>query len=78
MYRDCPGSGVDMQIFDIPAIISNLSTFTSFEAGDVIATGTPSGVGARREPPLWLKPGDRMDIENSGVWYLGNPVEEGE
>ena len=71
-------SGVDMLIFDIPAIISYLSTFTTLEPGDVIATGTPSGVGARRDPPLWLKPGDRVEVEISGVGCLGNPVEDGE
>lgn len=71
-------SGVDMLIFDISAIISYLSTFTTLEPGDVIATGTPSGVGARRDPPLWLKPGDRVEVEISGVGCLGNPVEEGE
>ena len=71
-------SGVDMLIFDVPAIIAYLSTFTTLEVGDVIATGTPSGVGARRDPPLWLKPGDRVEVEISGVGRLANPVEEGQ
>lgn len=61
-------------IFDIPAIISYLSQFTPLLPGDVIATGTPSGVGGARKPPLWLKPGDVLEIEIPGVGHLINPI----
>ena len=44
--------------------------------GDVIATGTPGGVGAARKPPVWLKDGDRVEVEISGIGVLGNPVRD--
>jgi 2-keto-4-pentenoate hydratase/2-oxohepta-3-ene-1,7-dioic acid hydratase in catechol pathway len=44
------------------------------EPGDVIVTGTPGGVGARRTPPLWLKPGDSVEVEIDRVGLLRNPV----
>jgi len=43
-------------------------------AGDVIVSGTPGGVGARREPPLWMKPGDMVEVEITGIGTLRNPV----
>jgi 2-keto-4-pentenoate hydratase/2-oxohepta-3-ene-1,7-dioic acid hydratase in catechol pathway len=61
-------------IFSIPEIIAYLSTFTTLLAGDVIATGTPGGVGAKRTPPLWMKAGDVVEIEVAGVGVLTNPV----
>lgn len=61
-------------IFDVPAIIEYVSKVTTLEPGDVISTGTPSGVGFARKPPRFLKPGDvcRLEIEKVGV--LTNPV----
>jgi 2-keto-4-pentenoate hydratase/2-oxohepta-3-ene-1,7-dioic acid hydratase in catechol pathway len=50
------------------------STFTILEPGDVIITGTTGGVGAYRKPPLWLKPGDVVEVEVSGVGLLRNLV----
>ncbi|MEZ5649890.1 MAG: fumarylacetoacetate hydrolase family protein [Burkholderiaceae bacterium] len=66
-------------IFDIPYLISYISGFTALEPGDVIATGTPSGVGVVRKPPILMKPGDRLEIEISGIGVLSNPLvaEEG-
>ncbi|WP_439596345.1 fumarylacetoacetate hydrolase family protein [Falsiroseomonas sp.] len=61
-------------IFDIPRQIEYCSTFTRLEPGDVIATGTPGGVGAKRTPPLWLKPGDVVEVEIDRVGLLCNPV----
>jgi 2-keto-4-pentenoate hydratase/2-oxohepta-3-ene-1,7-dioic acid hydratase in catechol pathway len=61
-------------IFTLPVIISYLSTFTRLSPGDVIATGTPGGVGDRREPPLYMKPGDTVDVEISGIGLLKNTV----
>ena len=61
-------------IFDVPRVIEYCSTFTALEPGDVIATGTPGGVGAKRTPPLWLKPGDIVEVEIDGVGLLRNGV----
>ena len=61
-------------IFDVPRVIEYCSTFTRLEPGDVIATGTPGGVGAKRTPPLWLKPGDTVEVEIDGVGLLRNGV----
>ena len=65
---------IDQMIFDIPRQIEYCSSFTRLEPGDVIATGTPGGVGARRTPPLWLKPGDIVEVEVVGVSMVTNPV----
>ena len=62
-------------IFTLPVIISYLSTFTHLSPGDVIATGTPGGVGDRREPPLYMKPGDTVEVEISGIGLLKNTVQ---
>jgi 2-keto-4-pentenoate hydratase/2-oxohepta-3-ene-1,7-dioic acid hydratase in catechol pathway len=64
----------DMLIHSIPRQIAYISTWTPLEPGDVIVTGTPGGVGARREPPVWMKPGDVAEIEVSKVGVLRNPV----
>jgi len=61
-------------IFSIPDIISYVSGFTHFEPGDVLATGTPAGVGAGRTPPIWLQRGDRIDIEIERIGMLSNTV----
>ena len=58
----------------IPSLIAHLSTWVPLEAGDVIVSGTPGGVGARREPPVWMKPGDVVEIEVSRVGVLRNTI----
>jgi 2-keto-4-pentenoate hydratase/2-oxohepta-3-ene-1,7-dioic acid hydratase in catechol pathway len=63
-------------IFSIPAVIAYCSSFTPLAPGDLIATGTPGGVGDRREPPLYMKPSDVCEVEISGVGRLVNPVVE--
>lgn len=61
-------------VFDIPALIGYCSTFTELLPGDLIATGTPGGVGAARTPPRWLRDGDIVEVDISGVGVLRNPV----
>ena len=61
-------------IFPIPVLIAYISAFTTLEPGDVIVTGTPGGVGAKRNPPVWMKPGDTVEIEVSQVGVLVNSI----
>ncbi len=61
-------------IFDVPALIEFLSGSSRLEAGTVILTGTPHGVGAARNPPVYLQPGDTVTIEIDGIGSLSNPV----
>lgn len=62
-------------IFDIPTIIATISEGLTLEPGDLIATGTPAGVGAGFTPPRFLKKGDRVDVEITGIGKLINEVE---
>lgn len=66
-----------LMIFPIPRLIAYCSTFLPLAAGDVIVTGTPGGVGAKRTPPVWLKDGDVCEIEVSKVGVLRNTVAAG-
>jgi 2-keto-4-pentenoate hydratase/2-oxohepta-3-ene-1,7-dioic acid hydratase in catechol pathway len=61
-------------VFPIDFLVSHLSNFVTLEPGDLIFTGTPSGVGAGRTPPLFLKHGDTLEVEIEGVGTLTNPV----
>lgn len=61
-------------IFKIPELIAYLSSVFTLEPGDVIATGTPSGVGFARKPPRWLRPGDEVVVRVEGLGELRNPV----
>ncbi|WP_426289475.1 fumarylacetoacetate hydrolase family protein [Ensifer adhaerens] len=61
-------------IFSFRKIINYVSTFTTLVPGDVIVTGTPTGAGARFDPPIWLKPGDIVEVEAQGIGTLINPV----
>ncbi len=67
-------AAVSQMIFSIPRVIAYLSAFTVLSPGDVISTGTPGGVGAKRTPPLWMKPGDVVEVDISYVGVLRNPV----
>ena len=67
-------AGLDDLVFGVPALIAYCSAFTALEPGDVIITGTTGGVGAYRTPPLWLKPGDTVEVEITGVGVLRNGV----
>ena len=61
-------------IFSFAKIISYVSTFTTLVPGDTIVCGTPTGAGARFDPPIWLKPGDVVDVEAEGIGKLSNTV----
>jgi len=65
----------DMMLYDIPSVISYISRWTPLSSGDVIATGTPGGVGARRKPPLWMRADDTIEVEVSSIGVLSNRVE---
>ena len=67
-------SNTDQLIFGVPALIEFLSESMTLEPGDVIATGTPPGVGFARNPPVFLKPGDDMEVLIEGMGGLGTPV----
>lgn len=61
-------------IFDIPTVISDLSMGMTLMPGDIIATGTPSGVGMGLNPRIWLKPGDKIECKISGIGSLKNTI----
>ncbi|MFT8244310.1 fumarylacetoacetate hydrolase family protein [Roseomonas sp. BN140053] len=63
-------------MFDIPALIEYCSTFSELVQGDVIVTGTTGGVGAFRTPPVWMKAGDTVEVEISGIGILRNPIRD--
>ncbi|QVN11193.1 MULTISPECIES: fumarylacetoacetate hydrolase family protein [unclassified Burkholderia] len=74
-------NGEQMQIgklselaFDIPALIAYVSQALDWQPGDILATGTPSGIGFKRQPPVFLKPGDTFDVVIPGIGTLSNPV----
>jgi 2-keto-4-pentenoate hydratase/2-oxohepta-3-ene-1,7-dioic acid hydratase in catechol pathway len=61
-------------IVDIPAAVEFFSSFTRLRPGDVIATGTPGGVGFARQPPVWLQPGDTIEVAVEGIGKISNRV----
>ncbi|WP_037392275.1 fumarylacetoacetate hydrolase family protein, partial [Sinorhizobium fredii] len=61
-------------IFPLRKIINYISTFTTLVPGDVIVSGTPTGAGARFDPPIWLKPGDVVEVEADGIGTLRNTI----
>ncbi len=67
-------SSTSKMIFTVAEIIAHVSRAITLEPGDLIATGTPAGVGAFRDPPIWLRPGDEVTIEIEGVGSLTNPI----
>ena len=67
-------SNAGRMIFDIPAPIAYCSTSTWLRPGDVVATGTPGGVGSRMTPPSWPKPGGQVEVKIGVLGLLANPV----
>jgi acylpyruvate hydrolase len=67
-------SNTSLFIFDLPTLVATITEFVPLAPGDVVLTGTPSGVGYRREPKVLLRDGDRMVVEIAGVGRLENPV----
>lgn len=65
---------IDDMVFDIATLISTISEAMALEAGDIIVTGTPSGVGLARKPPLYMKAGDVVEVEVERIGILRNPV----
>lgn len=61
-------------LFPVARQIAYISTFTTLTPGDIIVTGTPTGAGARFDPPIWLKPGDVVEVEAEGIGVLRNGV----
>ena len=67
-------SNTKFMLFDIPSLIADISTGMTIEPGDVIATGTPAGVGAGRDPQEWMWPGDTIVACVEGIGTLTHPV----
>jgi acylpyruvate hydrolase len=63
-------------IFSVQTLVVLLSECMTIEPGDVVVTGTPSGVGAARKPPVWMKAGDMIEVEVAGLGILQNPIED--
>jgi 2-keto-4-pentenoate hydratase/2-oxohepta-3-ene-1,7-dioic acid hydratase in catechol pathway len=61
-------------IFNVPAIVSYISSIVTIEPGDVILTGTPEGIGHIRKPPVYMKPGDTVTVEIEKLGALTNPL----
>ena len=61
-------------LFPVARLIEYISRFMTLEPGDVIATGTPAGIGAFRKPPVWLQPGDRIRMEISRIGVLEHQI----
>ena len=72
--REMQNGNTSDLIFDVPTVVAYVSSFTPLAPGDIIATGTPQGVGFTRKPPIWLKPGDVVEIEVENIGVLRNRV----
>lgn len=67
-------SSTAQMVFDVPRLVAELSAVMTLEPGDIVATGTPAGVGTSRKPRRWLLPGERVRVEIDGLGVLENPV----
>jgi 2-keto-4-pentenoate hydratase/2-oxohepta-3-ene-1,7-dioic acid hydratase in catechol pathway len=66
---------IDNMMFPIAETLVDITQGMTLEPGDLVVTGTPSGVGHARKPPVWMKPGDTIEIEVEKVGILSNPIE---
>jgi len=71
-------ASISDMVFSVATLVSILSSFLTLKPGDVIVTGTPSGVGLARKPPLWMKAGDVCEVEIEGIGVLSNPIRDSE
>ena len=69
-------AAIGEMIFTIERLVAYVSSFTPLRPGDVICTGTPGGVGFKRQPPLFMAPGDLVEVELSGIGILSNRVQD--
>lgn len=67
-------AAVHTLVYSLAHLVSYLSSLAPLRAGDIIATGTPAGVGSGRKPPLWMQPGDEIEVEICGIGTLANTV----
>jgi 2-keto-4-pentenoate hydratase/2-oxohepta-3-ene-1,7-dioic acid hydratase in catechol pathway len=67
-------ANTDDMMFEVPELIETISEVMTLQPGDVIVSGTPSGVGFARKPPIWMKPGDTCEVEVEQVGLLSNPI----
>jgi acylpyruvate hydrolase len=67
-------ASISDMVFSVASLVSILSSFMTLKPGDLIVTGTPSGVGLARKPPLWMKPGDVVEVEIDQIGTVRNPV----
>jgi len=65
---------IDDLVFGVPELMAYITTFTELVPGDVVVTGTTGGVGAYRTPPVWMKDGDTVEVDISGIGVLRNPI----
>lgn len=72
--EDVQHTSIGMMDHKIEKLVEYCSTVHTLRPGDVISTGTPGGVGSRREPPLWMKDGDTIEVEITGIGKLVNPI----
>jgi 2,4-diketo-3-deoxy-L-fuconate hydrolase len=70
-------SSTEHMVFSVAGLVAFISEGITLEPGDLIATGTPAGVGFTREPPVFLRPGDEVTVEIEGIGALTNPVRAG-
>jgi acylpyruvate hydrolase len=69
-------TSTDDMVFPVVPALVTITEAMSLEPGDLLATGTPSGVGYARKPPVWMKPGDTVEVEIEGIGILSNPIED--
>jgi 2-keto-4-pentenoate hydratase/2-oxohepta-3-ene-1,7-dioic acid hydratase in catechol pathway len=67
-------SSTSQLVFSVPRLVAELSSVMTFEPGDIVATGTPAGVGTSRNPKRWIKPGERVRVEIEKIGAIENPA----